>query len=319
MANAFTNRPDLAGQPIEPGSPETWEYRQATRWVEPDISGLDSYAFINGNPIMANDWQIQPVQPQEDYDPSTAPSESIETLENNIPLDRNKFRESLIQQFEGEDPTRVNISKKTTNIVKTNLRGLWNYVFQGKIPWGGRLTEDQARFWNKEKQTYYANVYNQVLEQNKINRQTMKAALDRFDDEAKRIAGAQYKELPEEKRAKDFEYWKKKEKIGEKYKETPSEKEERIKRIEEFKSSHKSPTGTLTENQVSKNLFDLALASTQKDQTPSQIYAQLYDQYRGLIAAGMSREDAYNEILNQYGKKAASPSGQKKSFKHLWD
>ena len=203
MARSFTNREDLAGQLVEPGSSDVWEFApNADKWVGPDVSKVGSYAFVNDKPMLIGDQQTPFPKAKDDLDPATAPTQPIETLERNIPMDRNKFQESLMQQFGGEDPTRLNISGKATNVVIGSLQKLWGHVFQGKVPWGGRLTEDQAKFWNKEKSSYYANVYNKILEQNKLDRETMKSALDRFDDEAKRIEEAKYKETPEEQEAR---------------------------------------------------------------------------------------------------------------------
>jgi len=331
MTRAFTNREDLAGQLVEPGSSDVWEFvPNADKWVGPDYSKFSSYAIVNDRPMVIEGQQTPFPKPKEDLDAATAPTQPIESLERNIPMDRNKFHESLLQQFGGEDPTRINISGKATNIVIGSLQKLWGHVFQDKVPWGGRLTEDQAKFWNKEKSSYYANVYNKILEQNKLDRETMKSALDRFDDEAERIEAAKYKETPAqaEERTKRIEKFKSGLKVPKEsatawqgfFANNPKASDEEIAAFNKQLQKESQPTGTLTENQVAQGLMELATTNVPQGSTVQKEYSKHYNHFRQLVASGLSREDALNEVLKSTDK--ATPGTEasgKKTYKRLWD
>jgi len=331
MTRAFTNREDLRGQPVEPGSPDIWEFvPDADKRVEPDYSKFSSYAIVNDRPMVIEGQQTPFPKAKEDLDPATAPTQPIESLERNIPMDREKFHESLLQQFGGEDPTRVNISGKATNVVIGSLQKLWGHVFRGKVPWGGRLTEDQAKFWNKEKSSYYANVYNKILEQNKLDRETMKSALDRFDDEAKRIEAAKYKETPiqQEERTKRVEKYKSELKPKKDpatawqgfFANNPKATDKEITAFNSKLQKESQPTGTLTENQVAQSLQELAMAKVPEGSTVQKEYSKHYNHFRELVATGLSREDALNEVLKGTDKPTpGTEASGKKTYKRLWD
>jgi len=77
------------------------------------------------------------------------------------------------------------------------------------------------------------------------------------------------------------------------------------------------PTGTLTENQVSQSLLDLAMSDSTAGGTVQTRYAKYYNQFRQLVSSGISREDALNQLLQEKNTINAGPTG--KSYKHLWD
>jgi|LGOV01.1.fsa_nt_gb hypothetical protein len=76
--------------------------------------------------------------------------------------------------------------------------------------------------------------------------------------------------------------------------------------IKGFKKTEKEQ-GTLTENQVAKSLLDLSLTL---EGDPDKNYSNLYNKYRERISAGMSREQAYNEVLQE-----TSDTGE---YSYLW-
>ena len=81
-------------------------------------------------------------------------------------FDRDSFSRKVDNCLSG-NPYFINTQEKVNQIFKKNLPGLWKHVFQGKIRWGGRLNADQMKFWNKQKQAYYANVYNSEVQRKK--------------------------------------------------------------------------------------------------------------------------------------------------------
>lgn len=293
----YTNRPELAAKDpswtlVESSGPAIWS---------PEDYKGDSgpTAIINGQPIIVGGEQIQPIlTPVSEDTGNMEPSSMVQP--QNISFDRNAFAQNVYEEL-GGDPWKLNISQLATERASTNLRALWDHVFQNQVPWGGRLDEDQQKFWNKEKAGFYNDVYNATLAEVEQKKEAFSHAMEMFEKNKKDYESRENKLTPEQKQKEELETYEEKEKIKQKYA-TPK-------------------PGALTENQVSKNLLDLALGSTESGQTIEEIYAKYYNEYRELIGSGMSREDAYNELLKKYGRTPTSipANEQKKSYKSLWD
>lgn len=96
-------------------------------------------------------------------------------------LNRDKFEQSVLQTI-GGNPFAIDPVAEM-NAATKNLPQLFNEVFEGKIAWAdrGKLTKEQAEWWNEQKKAYRA----RVLSTAQSKRQTMidqyNIAMNRFD------------------------------------------------------------------------------------------------------------------------------------------
>ena len=73
-------------------------------------------------------------------------------------LDRDEFIRKVDARL-GGNPYFRDVNAEAEKEFSSNLPGLWNHVFSGRIPYKGRLTPDQHNFWNDVVNRYRADVW----------------------------------------------------------------------------------------------------------------------------------------------------------------
>lgn len=126
--------------------------------------------------------------------------------------DRNMFKSALFNQF-GGNPFMRNVADEARSRFNKELKDLWNHFFQGRIPWGGKLTRVQAKEWAALQETFYADIYNEIKAERDDQIEAFKYSMGEFDrrieseraDERLAIANAAEERLQAEARRKAAE------------------------------------------------------------------------------------------------------------------
>ena len=284
----FTNRPEKVAQ--DP----SYQYFDASKPWEQNAVSPEAIRMMD--PVLSRI-----------ADPNIETLSQVDQAPSVKVWDRDKFQQSVFKQFPDGDPWKVNIMDKTMKIFSSTLPQLWKKVFPD-IPWEGMLNAEQSKYWGSIKEDLYKDMFNFHKIENIQQREDFKMAMGTFEKNKKDADEARVK-LEERGYQEAKEVWK--EGRGE-------AKEKRMVDYRAEKKEPKPPTGTLTENQIAQSLLDLSIANVPQGGTSAKEYAKLYNQYRQLVTSGLSREDAYNQIL-QGTKKGETIQTGKKSYKHLWD
>ena len=252
------------------------------------------------------------------YDPNIEPLAQIQPRQ--IQMDREKFSEVVFQQM-GGNPWMENPKNMALQEFSSQLPAIWKKVFPN-IPWGGRLDDDQMKYWQNVKLQAYNMAVNNFVSANDQKKETYRFAIGEFEK----------KKLDMEKAGEEtrkLSYLRKELEVRKEFEKpslTPEETEAKQKRMVEFKAETKAkhrqpkePTGGLTENQVAQSLQDLSMSDTTSGGTVQERYAKYYDQFRQLVSTGLSREDALNQVLKKGAKliKKEISKGQK-DHSYLW-
>lgn len=115
-------------------------------------------------------------------------------------LDRKKFSETIVERM-GEDPRNYDVGKKAKALYQSRLPKLWNHVFQGRTPYGTRVSAEAQNFFAEEAAKLYALTQNQVETHRKRLQEQYDFSMGEFDKmgEAKKAQAAKSETRGKEK------------------------------------------------------------------------------------------------------------------------
>jgi len=171
------------------------------------------------------------------YDPNIEPMAQIQPRQ--IPMDRERFSEIVFQQM-GGDPWMENPKQMALQELISQLPAIWKKVFPN-IPWGGRLDDDQMKYWQNVKLQAYNMAVNNFVSANDQKKETYKFAIGEFEKKKLDMekAGAETKKLSYLR--KELEVRKEFEKPSETPSKRREEELEEFKKKETWKSKQKPP------------------------------------------------------------------------------
>jgi len=160
---------------------------------------------------MMIDIQARSILEDQGLDAFGRPIQGVGGMGGGIP-NRQEFINSYFK--ENGNPLQINISAETDKIMNENIQDLWSSFFQGRVPFQGRLSGQQAKEWNSFLQAVYQDTYNRVSEDKQSQVQSFKFAMGEFSEyeeqarrgmelELKRIDDA-YKSQREEQEKRDL-------------------------------------------------------------------------------------------------------------------